>query len=213
MQKPKVKDTIASLKRLWQDLMGEYQDLVFPYGFSDVPVGVSLKANEVMNHAENVRKKLEALEDSIGIVRKRKRNRPSKVIVAQRLSIAAHKDKSLAWAIEQLAEKVDAPKCYLQARQLACRLEFLDGAEEDEMTRKELIDQEPFAAWFDDKFKTSVLYTLQFIDKMGNVLAIKGDDPCEAALNFLYKFINSDGHKQAYLQFRDKYFGDSQGII
>lgn len=64
--------TIASLRRLYNELRRDYNELVLPWGAGyDMPEDASNKATTIMEHANRILQSIEELEAQIGIESKR----------------------------------------------------------------------------------------------------------------------------------------------
>lgn len=70
------KEKLVSLRRLRKDLHKDYNKLVLPYGLGyGMPEDVSRKATGILEHMENVSKKIKVLEAQLGI-----QSKPTKIV-------------------------------------------------------------------------------------------------------------------------------------
>ncbi len=57
---------LASLKRLYKELMQGYYDIVLPYGLKPIPPELSAQATEFMKSAQRLRERYPAVEERRG---------------------------------------------------------------------------------------------------------------------------------------------------
>lgn len=195
------KDKIKQLEGLLKDFLEQYNDLVQPYGLGyEMPEEKSLKATEIMNHAENVRKQLQELKTSIGIAVADPKPKKSN---AQRIDM---KGKSCDWAIYMLAKQLGCSRLFIKAQLYSHSLMFLQRVEPYSAQSVRIADDKRYQDWFKKRYKTGLLFCLQSIQQ--NAAPEDKVKRLSWAVQIWVGYAMSPFNTIAYHRFKDEYFGD-----
>jgi hypothetical protein len=200
------KSTIANLQLIWTELMDDYKTLVSAYGLGhNMPEEKSQEATELMNHAEQIRKKISELKKEAGI-----KEEPIEVEsnVSSSPKIELDLSKSFEWAIYMLAKLSKLPKLCISTGINIHMMDFVTKMEVNNHGQAvKMADNKLYQDWFKARCKPALLHTIGLIQQ--NQLP-KGAKVEEWAQDFLDRYMQDNRHVQAYWYFKDKYFGDSQ---
>lgn len=196
-----IKKRIASLRRLEQELLGEYAALMEPWGMGyTMPENISKKGVEIMDHVFGIQEKYKCLERSIGIVHTRPI--PNTKVKATVVDISDIQDKGLGWAINRICETIKVPKRLLKAECVLRSVEFLEQVEKDQKLAQKIADDRRYVSWFENRYRIALIYTYRAMTTM----------PVKGTLMDFYNactkgYMNQPRFKNEYKLFKDENFG------